>query len=65
MNSSDKIMADRAEERVRDAAPDLLASLQEFMGGDPRFQVGVGGNPIAVEKMIERARAAIKKATGQ
>jgi hypothetical protein len=35
------------------------------MGGDPRFQVGVGGNPIAVEKMIERARAAIKKATGQ
>lgn len=45
------------------SAPDLLASLREFME-DERFQVGVGGNPIAVDAMLSRARAAISKATG-
>lgn len=43
---------------------DLLAALRCFLD-DPRFQVGVGGNPIVVERMIGQARAAIAKATGE
>ena len=53
-----------ANARLISAAPDLLASLREFMGHDERFQVGVGGNPIAVDAMLERASAAISKALG-
>lgn len=52
-----------ANARLIAAAPDLYASLREFMEDD-RFQVGVGGNPIAVEAMIARARAALSKASG-
>jgi hypothetical protein len=31
---------------------------------DSRFNVAVGGNPIAVEKMLAQVRAAIAKAEG-
>lgn len=35
----------------------LKGALRIFLGGDDRFQVMVGGNPIAVEQMLENARA--------
>ena len=41
---------------------DKNARLREALGwflNDTRFQVGVGGNPIAVEDMLRRARAAL------
>lgn len=52
-----------ANARLVAAAPCLLASLKDFME-NPIFHVGVGGNPIVVEKMLDRARAAIHRATG-
>jgi hypothetical protein len=44
----------------------LVAALTCFLD-DPRFQVAVGGNPIAVEEMLAKARAALtaSKATGE
>lgn len=39
----------------------LLASLRDFLE-NPLFQVSVGGNPIAVDAMLARARNAIAKA---
>ena len=50
--------------RLMHAAPDLLAALLDFME-NPKFQVSVGGNPIAVTAMMERARAAIALAEGR
>jgi hypothetical protein len=35
----------------------LRAALCIFLGHDERFQVAVGGNPVAVEKMLNEARA--------
>lgn len=35
----------------------LKEALRIFLGGDDRFQVMVGGNPIAVERMLKNARA--------
>lgn len=52
-----------ARYRLEAAAPDLLAALKCFLD-DSRFQVGIGGNPIAVDRMIDAARAAIAKAEG-
>lgn len=41
---------------------DLVAALRCFLA-DERFQVAVGGNPIAVDRMLEQARAALAKAS--
>lgn len=41
----------------------LLASLRDFLE-NPLFQVSVGGNPIAVDAMLARAREAIVRAEG-
>ena len=55
--------ASKADAVLIAAAPDLLAALRCFIE-DERFHVGIGGNPIVVDKMIAAARAAIAKATG-
>ena len=44
------------------AHDDLVAALSIFLGHDDRFKIAVGGNPNAVEKMMEAARAALAKA---
>jgi len=44
------------------AAPELLSVVLD-MFQNPQFQVAVGGNPIMVDALMERARAAIAKAT--
>jgi hypothetical protein len=49
-------MTDTMSPETRTAAIEALAA---FLGEDERFQVGVGGNPNAVEAMIQRARAAL------
>lgn len=41
----------------------LVASLEAFLEDD-RFSVSVGGNPLAVEKMLADARSALAKAQG-
>ena len=41
--------------RMIAAAPDLARFLQIFLGHDDRFQVSVGGNPNAVDKMLDEA----------
>ncbi len=43
-----------AELSQRQAA--LIAVLKVFLGHDPRFQVSIGGNPIAVEQFLATAR---------
>lgn len=53
-----------ANARLIAAAPDLLVLAEIFLGGDERYQVAVGGNPIAVDKMLADARATIAKAKG-
>lgn len=40
----------------------LVKALDIFLGGDDRFQVAVGGNPIAVDEMLNSARALIASA---
>lgn len=37
----------------------LLAIVRIFLGEDARFQVAVGGNPIAVDRMLAEARAVV------
>jgi hypothetical protein len=49
------------------AKPDaLMAEMLEvakiFLGHDERFQVSVGGNPIAVDRMLDHCRAIVAKA---
>lgn len=44
---------------LRQRVERLEAALRIFLGGDDRFQVMVGGNPDAVEKMLEEARALV------
>lgn len=46
-----------------DAGPDMLAVLR-CMFEDERFQVGIGGNPIVVQNLIDRARGIIEKMAG-
>lgn len=46
-------------------APDMLAICEIFLGGDERFQVAVGGNPMVVDKMLANARIVVAKARGQ
>jgi hypothetical protein len=53
--------ADRLE--VLEAENKRLREALGWFLEDGRFQVGVGGNPIAVEKMISAARAALKGET--
>ena len=55
--SPDDMMNTIAALRARVAK--LEAALNWFLN-DERFQVGVGGNPNVVEKMIADARAALK-----
>lgn len=43
---------------------DMLAALKIFLSEDARFQVAVGGNPLAVDKMLEGVRALVAKAEG-
>ena len=43
------------------AAPELLEALKGFVE-DPQFQISIGGNPNAVQKMLDKARAVIAKA---
>ncbi len=54
----------RANAHLIAAAPDLYEALSNFLENE-KFQVGVGGNPNAVEKMLAQARAAIAKARGE
>lgn len=49
--------------RLIAAAPDLLDVLRDFIDNS-QFQVAVGGNPIRVDAMLAKARAAYAKATG-
>lgn len=53
------------EQRARliAGAPDLVRALGWFIN-DPRFQIGVGGNPIAVDRMIADAKEIYARATG-
>jgi hypothetical protein len=48
---------------IQEAAADEIERLRKalgiFLGYDERFRVAVGGNPIAVEKMMEEARALV------
>lgn len=57
--------ASRKRNDLSSAAADLLAICEIFLGGDEKFQVAVGGNPIAVDKMLSDARAVVAKAKGE
>lgn len=48
----------------REAAPDLYEALSNLME-NPLFQTAVGGNPNAVERMLDHARSALAKARGE
>jgi|SRR6476620_12372489 len=50
--------------RLIAAAPDLYEALIDFIE-NPLFQVAVGGNPVVVDRMLDRARAALAKARGE
>src|SRR5579883_1134976 len=61
----------QAQERAADLDDQLnlsksrIAALEEalrFFLADDRFQVAVGGNPIAVDEMLAKARAALSPA---
>jgi len=47
------------------AHDDLVKYLSIFLGHDDRFQISVGGNPNALDAMLDEARAALAKAQGQ
>ena len=40
----------------------LVKALSIFLGEDGRFQVAIGGNPIAIDAMLAEARAALASA---
>jgi|SRR6187402_714024 len=46
------------------SAPDLLSVMLD-MFENPQFQVAIGGNPIMVDALMGRARAAIATALGE
>ena len=52
---------------LREAA-DTIDALAEvaaiFLGEDARFHVAVGGNPNAIEEMLEKSRSALARAKG-
>lgn len=52
-----------ANARLIAAAPELAKALSDFLE-NPAFQVGVGGNPNAVDAMLSAARLALSKARG-
>ena len=43
----------------------LVEALAAFLGEDDRFDIAIGGNPIAVDRMLARARSALSLARGQ
>jgi len=47
----------KAQNRVNE----LEAALRPLLGHDNRFQVAVGGNPVAVDEMLANANAAISR----
>lgn len=53
-----------ANARLIAAAPELYEALRDFFE-NPDFVCTVGGNPIRVEAMMARARAALAKARGE
>jgi hypothetical protein len=46
------------------AAPDLYEALSDLFE-NKQFNTAIGGNPIMVDKLIERIWAALKKARGE
>lgn len=46
------------------AAPELYEALHALVE-DPKFDVAIGGNPYAVQKMLAAAQAALLKAEGK
>jgi hypothetical protein len=52
---------DAENERLRAINAELVQALQAFLGYG-NFDIAVGGNPIAVDEMLARARAALAKA---
>lgn len=56
--------SDLANATLIASAPDLYAALADMME-NPLFQVAVGGNSSAVDQLLERARAALAKASGR
>ena len=55
---------DRTITRLEAEKAGLLAVLRIFLGHDERFQVAVGGNPIAVDRMLGAARSLLSKLEG-
>ncbi len=53
-----------ANARLIAAAPDMLALVTVLLGHDDRFQVALGGNPLAVDKLLASARITYAKAIG-
>ena len=51
--------------KLREVNADLVKYLSIFLGHDDRFQISVGGNPNAVDAMLDEAHAALAKAQGQ
>lgn len=47
--------------RLEAEKAELLAGLRIFLGHDERFHVAVGGNPIAVDRMLGAARSLLSK----
>lgn len=48
----------------RDQAHELKDALDAILN-DPKIQTGIGGNPIYVQGIIDRAQAALAKAKGE
>jgi hypothetical protein len=43
---------------------DLISVVKIFLGHDDRFQIAVGGNPLAAEQMLAAAKRALVRAEG-
>jgi hypothetical protein len=54
-----------AAAEMRTGAADDLLSVMLDLFENPQFQVAIGGNPIMVDALMDRARTAISRATGQ
>jgi hypothetical protein len=50
--------------RLEAEKAELLAGLRIFLGHDERFHVAVGGNPIAIDRMLGAARSLLSKLEG-
>ena len=60
--TNEEIIARRAEVIKRcNTYPELLAALKVFLGHDERFLVSVGGNPNAVDEMLDGCRTLLKQ----